>query len=423
MTRKRKIIIGSLLGLVVLIGGGVAASALRGDTPPETIRVERATVVNDIDFSGRLQAKQAADLGFESTGKLSRLLVTVGDSVVEGQVLATQETSVAALELAKARADHAGAAASAAVELQNAATAAKTTQAAAARTVETARQSVRNAKTEYDQAKVVWDKTVRESGDSSLTEAKYSVVLSALSAYRGSQATLKQAEKEAQKTTTAAAAAVASASVAVQNIEQTSPTTAGLSALAAAEQLAVVRLGKQTIRAPFDGVVTDTQFIVGELATAGSTVLTIQTAQTLEVVAQVAETDVALLAAGMPVRVAFDALPDQDWPGSIATINPAAVILEGVPTYEVVVNLNEFDNRLKPGLSATISVRVSEKTNVLVVPRRAVSTVNGTKQVRVVAPDSSISTRDVKTGVQGSDGSIEITDGLAEGDTVVVRQP
>lgn len=423
MSRKRKIILGILVVIVVVLGGGVAALALRGTPPPETVRAARTTLVDDIDFTGRLQAKQQATLGFESSGTVRTVAVAVGDTVSAGQLLARQDAGTAALELAKARADRLSAAASAQSELDQAQAAALVSQAASARTVESARQTVRNAKQEYDQAKVVWDKTARESGDSSVTEAKYATVLSTLSAYRSAQAALKLAEKEAAKANEAASAAVTLSSVARQNIEQTAATTPGLSALAAAEQLASVRLAQRVLYAPFAGVVTDIAITAGEIATGGQEALTVQTVNDIEVVSAVPEADGALLTAGLPATVTFDALPDQEWAARVRSIDPAAVLIEGVPTYKVTVDVDRYEERLKPGLSATITVRVSEKPNVIAVPRRAVLTVEGTKQVRVLKDDGTIERRTVTTGSQGSDGSIEITAGIQEGDAIVVRQP
>lgn len=420
MTRKRKIILGILIAIVVLIGGGVAAFSLRPEPKPETTIVSRATVVNDIDFTGRLQADQIADLGFEGSGTLQSLSVKVGDAVVAGQVLATQETSIASLELAKARADRLSANDAAQTELNTAISAQQATQAVQARFVESARQAVRNAKIEYDQAKVVWDKTVRENGDSSVTQSRYALVQSALSTYRAAQAALKLAEKEAVKANDAADGAVTASQVALQNIKQVA---GGLSSLAASEQLASVRLAKQILRAPFAGVITDAPLTVGELAVGGEAVLTIQTIDQIEVVAQVPETDVASLAVGLPVTVSLDAYPDEQWSGNIASISPAAEIIEGVPTYEVTVSLGAADARLRPGLSATVTVRVNEKPNVIAIPRRAVVTSNGKKVVRIPKDDGSIEEREVKTGLQGSAGTIEIIEGLAEGETIIARQP
>lgn len=412
--------LGILVAIVVLIGGGVAAFSLRPEPKPETTIVSRATVVSDIDFTGRLRADQAAELGFEGSGTLQSLSVAVGDAVTAGQVLATQETSVASLELAKARADRLSAQAAAQTELSAAVSTQQATKAVQARLLESARQTVRNAKIEYDQAKLVWDKTVRESGDSSLTQSRYSVVQSALSTYRAAQAALKLAEKEAVKANDAATGAVTTSQVALQNIKQVA---GGLSSLAASEQLASVRLAKQILRAPFDGVITDVPLTVGELAVGGEAVLTIQTIDQIEVVAQVPETDVASLSAGLPVTVTLDAYPNDEWSGNIAAISPAAEIIEGVPTYEVTVSLGAADARLRPGLSVTVTVRVSEKPNVLAIPRRAVVTIDGKKVVRIPKDDGSIEEREVKTGLQGSAGTIEIIEGLREGETIIVRQP
>lgn len=379
--------------------------------------------MSEVDFTGHLAAKQEADLGFESSGTLQLVAVAVGDQVKRGQVLARQDTRIAALELARARADRASAQATARVELAHAQAAATTTAAVNARTVESARQAVRNAKQEYDQAQVVWQHTVRESGDSSVTAAKYALVQTALSSWRSAQAALKQAEKEALQANEAAVAAVDAATVALKNTEQASATTAGVSMLLAAEQLASVRLSKHVLVTPFDGTVTDVMFNPGAVAMGGQAAVTVQSVDDLQIVAPVPETDATSLHLHLPVTVSVDALPEESWQGQIVAIDPAPVLIEGVPTYQVTVALDTKDQRHKPGLSASVNVRLQEKLDVIAIPRRAITTSDGQKQVRVMHGDGVIEERPVTVGLPGSDGNVEITEGLREGETIIVRQP
>jgi len=79
------------------------------------------------------------------------------------------------------------------------------------------------------------------------------------------------------------------------------------------------------------------------------------------------------------------------------------------------------DGRIKPGMTANISVKGPSQANVLVIPQRAVISKNGNRFVRVLKGKEIVET-EVKTGLRGSDGNVEITDGLKNGDIVILFQ-
>ena len=423
MKTKYKVTI-AVVVVVVVIGGIIGVALMNGDDTSDmrTVVLSPVTLVQDVSFTGHLQSKQEALLGFEFSGVLSSMNVAVGDSVEVGQVLATLDTRAMNLDLAKAQADKSGAQEEAYLTWQNAERAVLDTQAEQARTVELKRQVVRDAKTQLDQYKDVWQQKVREDGDEAYsTQAVYQNILASETAYHAAQQALKVAEKSALKANSTSRASADVTNTRYLNTTQTAPSVAGLSSLEVLEEMANVKLSKSKILAPFAGTITNVAHEKSEFAAAGSAIMTLQTDKDLEMIANVPETDAFKLAMGQKASVTLDAFPnEEDWEAEVVAIAPAARVIEGLPTYEVTLRFVKADERLKPGLSSNILVHAQEKKDVFAIPRRAIISQDDRRFVRVIGEDEFIAEKEVTTGLLGSDGKIEIVSGLGDGDEVII---
>ena len=131
------------------------------------------------------------------------------------------------------------------------------------------------------------------------------------------------------------------------------------------------------------------------------------------------ETDIAKIEVGNKARLTLDAYgPDVVFRAQVITIDPAETIIEGVTTYKTTLEFDSEDERIRSSMTANLDILTDERQNVIAIPQRAVVTKNGEKLVRVVY-DSVIEEIQVKTGLIGRNGLVEITDGLNEGDKVV----
>ncbi|MBP6884164.1 MAG: efflux RND transporter periplasmic adaptor subunit [Candidatus Pacebacteria bacterium] len=175
---------------------------------------------------------------------------------------------------------------------------------------------------------------------------------------------------------------------------------------------------KNTIYAPFTGVVTNIEKEVGENASVGERVISILGEDTLEVVLQVSELDVSRLAPGAQIKITLDAFPNETFMGTLKTINSRETEVDGVPVYEGFVELLP-DMRIKTGMSANGTIIVAEKKGVIAIPNYIVKK-SGTKDVVMVRDAKGKDTeREVTLGLMGSDSMVEIISGLNEGDQVV----
>ncbi|AEI13094.1 efflux RND transporter periplasmic adaptor subunit [Cellulomonas gilvus] len=147
---------------------------------------------------------------------------------------------------------------------------------------------------------------------------------------------------------------------------------------------------------------------------------TIVGTQAWQVTTTVDETDVALLEVGDQVEMTSDDLTGTLY-GTVAEIGLVSSSTSGVASYPVTVDVIQPEETLHDGVSVDVEVIYERRTDVLTVPALAVTQADdGTSQVTTLAADGSESTVTVETG-ETSGSMIEITSGLAEGDSVVLQ--
>ncbi len=422
MGKAAKTII-AVIAITAALGGAVLwRTAADKEDKYRTVTAERRSLYQDVTFTGHIEAARDARLGFEIAGKVENIFVGEGDPVTAGQTLASLDPTLAKLELAAAEADQSSAERGAYLTWQKAAAAYRDTQAVNARALEKKRQAVRDAKAELNQDKLVHQQTAAESGDfSSTTKSSVAALKAAETTYHAARQTLEEVIKSAQKSAAAARHAAELAQADYLATRQTAQGVAGLSTLQAKEQQAREKLYRSDLTAPLSGTVTSVDKTEGEIVTAGESVVRIQTASELNITADATETDAAKLSLGMPATVTLDAYPDAEgFSAAVSSIAPAAVFIEGLPTYEITLTIESPQKNLKPGLTANITVHADQRENVIAVPRRAVIEQDGEKFTRVLREDGKITKREVTTGLLGSDGSIEITNGLEGGEKVII---
>ena len=175
---------------------------------------------------------------------------------------------------------------------------------------------------------------------------------------------------------------------------------------------------KNTIYAPFTGKVTNIEKEVGENASLGERIISILGEDTLEVELQVPELDVSKISPDSQVRITVDALRGEEFMGVLKTINSRETEIDGVPVYEAFVTLNP-DPRIKTGMSANGIIVLSSKEDVVTVPVYMVETVDNKSYVQVIKEDGSEEKREITLGLVGTDKMAEVISGLSAGEKIV----
>ncbi|PYO99785.1 MAG: efflux RND transporter periplasmic adaptor subunit [Gemmatimonadetes bacterium] len=203
---------------------------------------------------------------------------------------------------------------------------------------------------------------------------------------------------------------------------------ASIAAAEAAVEAAQVALENTVIRAPFDGTVLTKNADVGEVvaplaasAFSKSAVVTIADLRSLQVEADVAESNLEAVSPGQPCEIILDAYPDVRYPGSVAMIVPTADRAKA--TVQVKVAFRSYDARVLPEMSAKVhflprpSRAAVDTQPVLVVPGTAVAERNGRSVVFVVERGRAVEVPVVVGRQVGA--SVAIREGLRPGVQVV----
>jgi len=192
---------------------------------------------------------------------------------------------------------------------------------------------------------------------------------------------------------------------------------AALAAARATRDQIRTRKGFATVRAPGAGVVLERTVEAGDLASPQLRLFTLADVSTLVVRVPVSELHVTSLRPGGPADVTLDALPGQKLKGTIRRIFPAGDSATRLVPVEVAL-AGASASQARPGFLARVTFRLAPRDNVLLVPGTAVLE-NPRGAVVYVVRDGKANLRPVERGVS-YEGRIEITNGLAVGDSVVV---
>ncbi|MEX2442202.1 MAG: efflux RND transporter periplasmic adaptor subunit [Alkalispirochaeta sp.] len=178
-------------------------------------------------------------------------------------------------------------------------------------------------------------------------------------------------------------------------------------------------LAATEVRAPYNGVVLKTEVGTGDIASSGTVLLTFADVSRLRVLAEVDEFDVGILEPGMPVRITADALGTEEISSTLERVSPAAEVINNISIFTVSSVIRADQATLRPGMSADLTVLVSDDTG-LIVPSNAVSSVRGRAYLDVYEKEEVVT----KRVVAGTDDGREtvILDGLEEGALVIVPE-
>jgi HlyD family secretion protein len=179
---------------------------------------------------------------------------------------------------------------------------------------------------------------------------------------------------------------------------------------------AEAQLSYSEIRSPIDGVVTDRPLYPGEMAAAGTAIVTVMDISAVIAKAHIPQADAALLKVGDKGTMTVPGL-DEPVEGTVTVVSPA--LDPNSTTVEVWLEAKNPKQQLKPGTSVQLSLTAKTVRDALVVPVVAViSTPDGGSAVMVVGSDGKAHQKTVKLGIR-QDDDVQILEGVGESDKVV----
>ena len=412
--------IGTILLLCLALVSAIGCGGSQEEITQQLIDVVRGDLLVSVSGSGNIVASDEANLAFGSSGKIARIYVDEGDEVRKGEVLARLDTGPLELALAQAQA----ALDQAEYNLE------KTEEPFSDDDIDSAETAVEAAEDYLDYAEWMLDQAeeIEDMAEDALYLARQGVDQDKIAEAEAALAAAEAAVELRRMEVSGAEASLIAAEVqleAILDAPDEGALEAAESQLEAAEQAvteAQKQLDEAIITAPFDGEVTSVNAEEGDIfSPTGMPVIHLINPDIMEIEVEIDEIDIAEVETGQRVVIEVDALPALQLEGEVTSISTLSIEMGGLVLYEVIIGFDvSLDSRLKIGMSAIADIILEERSNVLLVPNRAITQDSQGKPVVKVMVDEEIEERPVVTGI--SDGfDTEIVSGLSEGDVVVIE--
>jgi len=470
----RRWVIITVLLLFLVSAGAAGCNSFGGDEEEisqQLVKVVRGDLAIDVSGNGNIEASRDVKLSFGSGGRIDKISVEKGDEVSKGDVLARLDTD--ALELAITQAEVALAEKKLAITQAEVALTERQVAVAQAEVALTERQvavtqaevtletaeynlyeakdtyvwvDIRKAQSDVDEAQRYLDDALRalDQATGLGVEFQQKIVIHAQSRLDTAKDILEAMlagtdpqevvikKLEVKLTQESLELAQQSQGQAQQSLElaqqsqrqaQQSLELARRSVELAQQSLdqAQKQLDEATITTPFDGVVASVGAEEGDTISTATTIIHLVDLTSMELIMELDEIDMPGVRLNQEAIIEIDALPDITFEGIVTTIYPLPIEEGGVVLYNVKINLDVTEGSdLKIGMSASADIITDKRSNVLLVPNRAITQDSQGNPMIKVMVNEEFEERAVVTGI--SDGlQTEIISGLAEGESVVIE--
>jgi HlyD family secretion protein len=305
--------------LLAIVAGGAAFLALkkpwaRGEAPItfSTVTVSKGNIAAQVTANGTLSAVGTVQVGAQVSGRVVAIMVDFNDKVKKGQVIAKLDESVLKAQLEQAQA---------AYDL-------------AIANLKKAEVTAQNAKRQLERQKSLHDQQLVSGATLDQFQVDYDTaqaqIIAAKAEVSRASATLKQAR---------------------------------------------TNLGYATIYSPVDGVVLSRAVDVGQTVAASlqaPTLFTIaEDLARMQIDTAVAEGDVGALAEGMKATFTVDAFPGKTFDGLVRQVRNAPTTNQGVVTYDAVIDVDNKELKLRPGMTANVTFVLQQVENAIKIPNAA----------------------------------------------------
>ncbi len=312
---NKKVVIG-IVALVIVAGivfGFTVFKRSNGNGPQyEKAAIDRGNITALVDTTGTLNPVTIVDVGSQVSGKILKIFVDFNSIVIEGQVMARIDQSPFLSKVQQNEANYMSSQAS----------------------LEKSKVTLTNSEKQYNRAKSLFEKELISFEEFETTEVQY---FSAKADLQSNEARLEQAKAQLDASK--------------------------------------VDLEYTIIKSPIDGVVINRNVNEGQTVAASfQAPVLFQVANDLtkmQVECSVDEADIGKVKEGQTARFTVDAFPDDRFSGIVKQVRYSPEVIQNVVTYTTIVDVENPEMKLRPGMTATISIVVGEAQNALRVPNTA----------------------------------------------------
>lgn len=302
----KKVIIGVLVLAILSVGGYLLLKGKGNDLKYRMEKVARGEIVSTVTASGAVNAVTTVLVGTQVSGTIKDIYVDFNSRVKKGQLIAQIDSATFEAQVEQARANLLSAQAN----------------------LEKAEAALLDAKRGMDRSRELFSKNMVAKSELDTSETNHETAKAQVSV---TKAQIAQAE--------------------------------------AALKIAETNLKYTRIVSPVDGTVVSRNVDVGQTVAASFQTPTLfniaQDLTKMQINSSVDEADIGKVKVGQPVEFTVDAYPDTTFKGRVSEVRNAPVTVQNVVTYDVVVKVNNPELKLKPGMTANVSVIVSSKKEIL----------------------------------------------------------
>ncbi len=370
MKKKITIIISSFLALIILCGATLLINKNKA-SDYVTVPAKRKTIIESVEASGTVNPVDTVDIGSQVSGMIKEIYVDYNSKVKKGQLLAQIDTSLFQAQVDKARGD---------------------LEAARSNKAKIQAMLVYDKKN-YERYKKLYTKNYVAKSEVDLAEATYKSDLAQIAAAQG---TINQAQATLNNNLT--------------NLKYT------------------------RIISPVDGIVVSRAVNVGQTVAASFQTPTLfQVAKDLtkmQIEVNVSEADIGKIKKEQEVEYTLDGYADEVFHGKVSEVRIAPTTVSNVVTYTVIVQVDNKENKMIPGMTANVSIITNKSENVICVPTDALrftpKEITGGKKYKDqglwIIKNNKPHRISIKTGAKDSDRTQIISDELKENDRVILRK-
>lgn len=369
--KKRILISISALIAVIFVSGFAFYFNKHRDSGYITVPAKVDTIVEAVEASGTVNPVNTVDIGSQVSGMIKDIYVDYNSKVTKGQLLAQIDPSLFQAQVDKARGD---------------------LEAARSNKAKIQAMLVYDKKN-YERYKRLYEKNYVAKSDLDLAEATYKSDLAQIAAAQG---TINQAQATLNNNLT--------------NLRYTK------------------------IVSPVDGIVVSRAVDVGQTVAASFQTPTLfQVAQDLtnmQIEVNVSEADIGKIKKGQEVEYTLDGYADSIFHGKVTEVRIAPTTVSNVVTYTVIVDVDNKDQKMIPGMTANASIITNKSENVICVPTDALKftpkEITGGKKYKEqglwILRNNKPTRISIETGAKDSDRTEIISKELKENDRVIISK-
>lgn len=323
----KKIIIAVII-LIIILAGALVFFNKKDKAPQYTTQTaDRGDIRATVSATGTVNAVTTVLVGTQVSGTIKQLFVDYNSTVKKGQLLAQIDPSSFEAQVAQASAN---------LSLARA-------------NLEKSKVAVRDTITTFERNKILYAKNFISKSDLDTSETNY---LSALAQVKASEAQVEQAR--------------------------------------AALNLANTNLHYTQILSPVNGTVISRSIDVGQTVAASFQTPTLfniaQDLTKMQIETSVDEADIGSIKTNQPVTFTVDSYPDLTFKGNVSVVRNAPTTVSNVVTYTVIVQVDNPELKLKPGMTANVAIIIDDKKGVLRIPNAALRVKISDKKLTATAP-------------------------------------